>query len=167
MDGRGFSRTGTTCYRERVFSLAIKGIRHTGIVVSDMKASLRFYRDLLGLEVWADFKDDSPIVEQVVGVPGAHIWMIKLKAEDGVSIELLQYLSHPQPVPEPRRACDVGCNHIALQVDDLDALYQNLVAEGIEFNVAPTVSAEGIAKFTYCRDPEGVLVELVEIIQKA
>ena len=72
-----------------------------------------------------------------------------------MSIELLQYLSHPQPVPEPRRACDVGCNHIALQVDDLDALHEKLVAEGIEFNVPPTVSSEGFAKVTYCRDPEG------------
>jgi len=144
--------------------MAIKAIRHTGIVVSDMQASLRFYRDLLGMEVWADFMDDSQIVQDVTGVAGANLWMIKLKAADGVSIELLQYLSHPQPVPPPRRACDVGCNHIALQVDDLDALHEKLVAEGIEFNVAPTVSAEGIAKVTYCRDPEGVLVELVEII---
>ena len=144
--------------------MVVKAIRHTGIVVSDMQASLHFYRDLLGLEVWADFKDDSQMVGEVTGVPGANIWMIKLKAEDGVSIELLQYLSHPRPVPEPRRAYDVGCNHVALQVDDLDALHEKMVAEGIEFNVAPTISSEGFAKITYCRDPEGVLVELVEIV---
>ncbi|MCH2131867.1 MAG: VOC family protein [Pirellulaceae bacterium] len=144
--------------------MVVKAIRHTGIVVSDMQASLHFYRDLLGLEVWADFKDDSQMVGDVTGVPGANIWMIKLKAEDGVSIELLQYLSHPQPVPEPRRAYDVGCNHVALQVDDLDALHEKMLAEGIEFNVAPTISSEGFAKITYCRDPEGVLIELVEIV---
>ena len=144
--------------------MAIKAIRHTGIVVSDMQAALRFYHDLLGMEVWADFKDDSQMVQDVTGVAGANLWMIKLKADDGVSIELLQYLSHPQPVPPPRRACDVGCNHVALQVDDLDALHEKLVAEGIEFNVAPTISSEGFAKVTYCRDPEGVLVELVEIL---
>ena len=144
--------------------MAIKAIRHTGIVVSDMQAALRFYRDLLGMEVWADFKDDSQMVQDVTGVAGANLWMIKLKADDGVSIELLQYLSHPQPVPPRRRACDVGCNHVALQVDDLDALHEKLVAEGIEFNVAPTISSEGFAKVTYCRDPEGVLVELVEIL---
>ena len=144
--------------------MTIKAIRHTGIVVSDMQASLRFYRDLLGMEVGADFKDNSQMVQDVTGVAGANLWIIKLKAADGVSIELLQYLSHPQPVPAPRRACDVGCNHVALQVDDLDALHEKLVAEGIEFNVAPTISSEGFAKITYCRDPEGVLVELVEIL---
>lgn len=145
--------------------MGIRAIRHTGIVVSDMHTSLRFYRDLLGMEVWADFEDDSKMVQDVTGVKGAKVWMIKLKAEDGVSIELLQYLSHPQAVPEPRRACDVGCNHIALQVDDLDTLHEKLLDEGIEFNVAPTVSSEGFAKVTYCRDPEGVLVELVEILK--
>ena len=145
--------------------MGIQAIRHTGIVVSDMHTSLRFYRDLLGLEVWADFQDDSQMIQDVTGVKGAKVWMTKLKAEDGVSIELLQYLSHPQAVPEPRRACDVGCNHVALQVDDLDSLHEKLLAEGIEFNIAPTISAEGFAKVTYCRDPEGVLVELVEILK--
>jgi len=144
--------------------MTIKAIRHTGIVVSDMKRSLRFYRDLLGMEVWADFKDDSEIIQTITEVPGANIWMIKLKAADGVSIELLQYLSHPQDVPKPVKAYDVGCNHIALQVDDLDTLYEKLAAEGIRFHAPPTVSSDGGAKLTYCRDPEGVIVELVEIL---
>ena len=144
--------------------MTVKAIRHTGIVVSDMKRSLPFYRDLLGMEVWADFKDDSDMLQAVTDVPGANIWMVKLKAADGVSIELLQYLSNPQDVPGTVRACDVGCNHVALQVDDIDALYEKLTAEGIRFHAPPTVSSDGRAKVTYCRDPEGVIVELVMIL---
>jgi catechol 2,3-dioxygenase-like lactoylglutathione lyase family enzyme len=144
--------------------LTVKAIRHTGIVVSDMARSLAFYRDLLGMEVWADFKDDTQLVGDAVGEPGANIWMIKLKAPDGGSIELLQYLSHPQHVRPPTRACDVGCNHLALQVDDLDAVHQRLTAAGIAFNAPPIFFADYGVKMTYCRDPEGVLVELVEIL---
>ena len=144
--------------------MTVTAIRHTGVVVSDMKRSLPFYRDLLGMEVWADFKDDSEMLEAVTEVPGANIWMVKLKAADGVSIELLQYLSNPQDVPEPSKACDVGCNHVALQVENLDALYEKLMAAGIRFHAPPTVSSDGGAKVTYCRDPEGVIVELVEIL---
>ena len=129
-----------------------------------MSRSLEFYRDLLGMEVWADFKDRSPYVQAMTDLPGAHIWMVKLKAQDGGSIELLQYLSHPQEVPEPSRACDVGCNHVALRVDNIDGLYEKLKRGGIRFNAPPTVSRDGGAKVTYCRDPEGVLVELVELI---
>ena len=144
--------------------MTITNIRHTGIVVSDMERSLRFYRDRLGMEVWADFRDDSDYVQAVTDVPGANVRMVKLKAADGVSIELLQYLSHPSDVPEPGKACDVGCNHVALQVDDLRALYEKLSSEGIHFNAPPRVSPDGGAKVTYCRDPEGVIIELVEIL---
>lgn len=145
--------------------VTVQTIRHTGIVVSDMARSLAFYRDLLGMEVWADFQDDSDIVQAVTGVSNARIWMIKLKAADGTSVELLQYLSHPQPVPSPGRACDVGCNHLALQVVDLDALYEKLSQHGIRVHVPPMVSSDGSVKLTYCRDPEGVIVELVELLQ--
>ena len=144
--------------------MSVKTIRHTGIVVSDMDRSLPFYRDLLGMEVWADFEDDSAYVQALTGVPGANIWMVKLKAADGVSIELLQYLSHPQPIPKESKARDVGCNHIALQVDDIDTQYEKLLAEGVRFNAPPAVSPDGSAKVAYCRDPEGVLIELVQIL---
>ncbi len=112
--------------------MTITAVRHVGIVVSDLERSLWFYRDLLGMEPWADFQDSSPYVQAVTGVPGADVRMIKLKAADGVSIELLQYRSHPQKVPQPVRACDVGCNHVALQVDNIDALYEKLTANGIK-----------------------------------
>ena len=144
--------------------MTVKGLRHTGIVVSDMAKSLEFYRDLLGMEVWADLEDNSPCIQSVTGLPGANIWMVKLQAQDGGSIELLKYLSHPQDPPKPARACDVGCNHVALRVDDLDALYQKLKQHGIHFNTPPIISSDGGAKITYCRDPEGVLVELVELL---
>ena len=143
--------------------MTVTNIRHTGIVVSDMERSLRFYRDLLGMEIWADFCDNSGYVQAVTDVPGANVRMVKLKAADGVSIELLQYLAHPRDVPEPNKAHDVGCNHVALQVDDLDTLYEKLSAEDIHFHAPPTVSPDG-AKVTYCRDPEGVIIELVEIL---
>lgn len=146
--------------------MSATGIRHTGIVVSDMQRSLRFYRDLLGLEVWADFKDNSDYVQKVTNVQDAHIWMIKLNAKNGGGVELLQYLSHPQPVPEPRRSCDAGINHIAIQVENIDDLHQKLVAEGIAFHAPPTIASDGSAKVTYCRDPEGVIVELVQILKE-
>lgn len=146
--------------------MSVQTIRHAGIVVSDMARSLPFYRDLLGLEIWADFKDSSPYVQAVTDLPGANVWMVKLKARDGASIELLQYLSHPQAVPPPRRACDAGVNHVALQVDDIDAVYGKLKAHGIRFHAPPTVSSDGGAKVTYCRDPEGVMIELVQLMEK-
>ncbi len=61
--------------------MTITNIRHIGIVVSDMERSLHFYRDLLGMEIWADFCDNSDYVQAVTNVPGANVRMVKLKAE--------------------------------------------------------------------------------------
>ena len=144
--------------------MSVSKIRHAGIVVSDIENSLPFYRDLLGLQPWWDEIEEGPFVEAVTGVPGARIHTVKLKAPDGVSIELLQYLNTPKPVPNLTHSNDVGCNHVAMQVGDLDALYEKAVAAGIRFNTPPVLAAGGKAKVTYCRDPEGVLLELVEIL---
>lgn len=142
-------------------------IRHTGIVVHDMERMLGFYRDLLGMKPWADFRDESAYAAAVTRLPGARIWMVKLAAAQGGSIELLQYESHPQPAAPPRRSCDHGINHVAIQVADIDAVWETLRAAGIEFHAPPTVSPDGGAKVTYCRDPEGGIVELVEILERA
>ena len=87
-----------------------------------------------------------------------------LKALDGVSIELPHYLNTPRPVPPPNASNNVGCNHVALQVGDLDALYRKASAQGIRFHTPPTLAGGGKAKVTYCREPEGVILELVEIL---
>lgn len=141
-----------------------KTIRHVGIVVSDMAASLHFYRDLIGMSVWADFEDDSPYLQSLTELPGVRVRMVKLSAKGSGSIELLQYISHPQPVPPARRACDVGCNHVSIEVDDLDGLHETLAQHGFRFHAPPAVSPDGAAKVAYCRDPEGVIVELVELL---
>lgn len=145
-------------------SSSIQRIRHTGIVVSELSRALPFYRDLLGLEVWADFEDASEYLAAVTGVRAARVRMVKLRAPDGVSVELLQYLSHPRPLPPPKAACELGCQHVAFEVRDLDALYRRMASAGVQFHTPPAVSPDGYAKVTYCRDFEGVIVELVELL---
>ncbi|MBM3736691.1 MAG: hypothetical protein FJW39_12985 [Acidobacteria bacterium] len=141
-------RSGAAAYRRvSIFpgggSMSVLKIRHTGIVVSNMETSPPFYRDLLGLEVWWDQVEEGPMVEAVTAVPGARIRTVKLRAPDGLSIELLQYLNSPGPVPPLNTSNNIGCNHVALQVNDLDALYRSAQAQGIRFHCAPAVAAGG------------------------
>src|SRR4030042_1321394 len=97
----------------------VKGIRHTGIVVTDMAKSLKFYRDLLGMKVDKDFSEEGDYIDSILGLSGARVRMVKLTAEDGSMIELLQYLSHPRKAPASRQLCDIGCSHVAFTVDDI------------------------------------------------
>lgn len=142
----------------------MKAIRHTGIVVSDMERSLDFYRDLLGLKVVKDFREEGEYIDKISGLSGVKVWMIKLAADDGTMVELLKYMSHPQEVPDNPQICDIGCSHIAFTVDDVDREFIRLSEKGVKFNSHPCVSSDGYAKVAFCQDPDGVFIELVEVL---
>ena len=59
------------------------GIDHTAIVVADTEASLRFYRDLLGLRVAGESENYGPEQEHLNNVFGARLRITGLRAADG------------------------------------------------------------------------------------
>jgi len=74
--------------------------------------------------------------------------------------------SHPDQPTWQGALNSTGFTHIALAVEDLDVAYQRLTEAGVIFNAPPQLSPEGYAKVTYGRAPEGVLLELVELLQQ-
>lgn len=46
---------------------------HTGVTVSDLDRSVRFYRDVLGFELSPPVQVNGPFFEKVTGVPGCVI----------------------------------------------------------------------------------------------
>jgi len=141
----------------------VAGFRHVGIIVRDMEASLRFYRDLLGLEVLQDFWDDTEYINTITGLAGANVHMIKLETGDGMVVELLEYVTHPTKLI-PQAIHNVGCCHIALRVDDIDGAYVRLSEAEVYLVSEPMLSSEGIAKVCFCLDPNNVRLELVEMV---
>lgn len=141
-----------------------KAIRHTGIIVTDMEKSLEFYRDLLGLKVVLDAEWEGEYFAQLTGLAGVRMRVVMLAAMDGKQVELFQFHSHPKQAPGKVETSDIGCSHIALEVDALDKLYAEMQRRGIRCNCAPLVSPDGYAKVTYCHDPDGAIIELVEIL---
>ena len=140
------------------------GSRHTGVVVRDMQASMRFYRDILGLETVQEFTDDSEYINTITGIEDGEVHFIKLKAEDGTVLELLEYLSHPtEPTGHP--FYNVGVCHIAFRVKDIQYAYNKLKQQGVRVISEPVLSSEKIAKVFFCLDPDNVRVELVEMIE--
>ena len=51
--------------------MGVSGILHTGLTVSDLDRSIAFYRDLLGLEVIAQWDSSHPYLRTVVGSPAS------------------------------------------------------------------------------------------------
>lgn len=140
------------------------GYRHTGIIVSDMNKSIQFYRDFLGLKVIQDFVDKSEYINKITGIKNGHAHFIKLKMPDSSVLELLEYPSH-RTKPHNISIINVGIAHIALRVKSTEDSYQFLKSKGIELLSEPVLSSEGIAKVFFALDPDGVRVELVEMLE--
>ena len=141
----------------------IKNIRHTGIVVEDLEASLNFYQNLLGFKIEKQMEESGTYIDSVLALDGVKVTTIKMAAPDGQLIELLFYHSHLNQ-PKRRRLHDIGLSHLALTVDNLDRTYDQLIAQGVSFNAPPQITPDGYAKVTFCRAPEGTYVELVEVL---
>src|SRR5258706_2285543 len=85
------------------------GIDHTAIVVSDTDASLRFYRDLLGLRVAGESENYGTEQEHLNNVFGARLRITALPAATGPGIEFLEYLAprDGRPYPADEKSNDI------------------------------------------------------------
>jgi len=141
--------------------MAVKRVNHTGISVSDMERSLGFYRDIFEMEVIfdSDVPENEPL-SKVVGMKAATGRVVWLRARDTM-IELWQW-DQPagRPLPEDYVPADKGVTHFAVEVDDVDALYQKVVAAGFHANVEP--QDLGLHKTTYIKGPDNEIIEILE-----
>src|SRR5437899_319350 len=104
---------------------------HTGITVLNLERSLAFWRDVLGFELSHTAHQTGELAREITGVAGAEIKLAVLKAPGGHKIELLEYLGPPDRTKHADlRPCDVGSVHVALTVNDLDAVLQRIAASG-------------------------------------
>ncbi len=104
-------------------------------------------------------------IDNVLSLRDVRLSTIKLAADSGSAlIELLEFGSHREGMPAKREVYSVGPSHVALTVDDLDGLYRRLSQAGVRFKAPPHVSPDGGAKVTFCHDPDGTFVELVEVL---
>jgi catechol 2,3-dioxygenase-like lactoylglutathione lyase family enzyme len=142
----------------------IKNIRHIGIVVEDLEASLNFYQNILGFVIQKQMVESGTYIDNVLATDGVKVTTIKMTAPDGQLIELLFYHSPFSTNRRLRQLHDIGLSHLAFTVEDLDRTYDKLKNQGIRFNAPPQISPDGYAKVTFCRAPEGTYVELVEVL---
>ena len=101
------------------------GIDHTAIVVSDTGASLRFYRDTLGLKQVGESENYGVEQEHLNNVFGARLRITALRAASGPGVEFLEYIAprDGRPYPGDARASDLfswQTNFIATDVRDAE-----------------------------------------------
>ena len=132
---------------------------HFAVTVSNLDRAVAFYRDTLGLDVLSEFSVGGEAFATGVGVDGASAEFVQLDAGDA-RLELVEYTPEGQTRAEPRLN-QPGATHLGLEVADLDAVYEAL-PDGVE-TIAEPQSTESGTRICFVRDPDGTLVELLEL----
>lgn len=143
-----------------------QGIDHSAIVVKGTEASLKFYRDTLGMKVTGSSENYGTEQEHLNSVFGARLRITSLRAASGPGIELLEYQT-PQdgrPIPLDARANDLFHWQTILRMQDAAALH---AATGRMPLVSPDTIALPDGKLGFGlaatgRDPDGHVVELTQ-----
>jgi short-subunit dehydrogenase/catechol 2,3-dioxygenase-like lactoylglutathione lyase family enzyme len=131
--------------------------------VSDVRATQRWYREVLGLEPAGGTNlFAGPLAAMVQGVPrsASTCWWL-VDRQDFFQVELFEFRSPlVRAKPADWRPCDVGYSTMSFTVDDLDAAMARAEAAGSHPLTEP-IGADGERRVCV-RDPDGVLVELME-----
>jgi len=139
-------------------------IHHVNLPANDVRASARFYTEIIGM---AEGSWVFPPANQVGHISSDNSKLTILPATiaskgDNAGLHLIQ------PDPEFARKNQLDHNpsiggHVALQVDDLDAVVQRLQAAGIPYSLTGTFAIPGM-RHLYCYDPSMNLLEINEMI---
>lgn len=120
-----------------------------GIVVADLDAALRFYRDTLGLHH-----------EREIPVEG--VGRLAFLRVGGAALKLVQPLEPPRPGTSGGLGAGVGgIRYLTLHVDNLDALLDRCRSNGYRVVMRPRRFGTG-ARIAAVDDGEGTWIELAE-----
>jgi methylmalonyl-CoA/ethylmalonyl-CoA epimerase len=132
----------------------VKKISHVAVVVSDIDASLSFWRDALGIKL-----------SGIKNVPSEGAKIAFLPVGEG-EIELVQPIESGLGLFRFLEKRGPGMHHICLEVDDIQGMMDRLKEKGVRLiNDTPQVEPGGKKyAFIHPKSAQGVLVELYEII---
>jgi len=119
-----------------------------GIIVTDEKAAVGFYRDALGLE-W----------EGELALPGGRMYRLKCGT---TVIKLVKLERTPTPKPAPGGPmAGLGYRYFTISVPDIRGLVAQLEAKGIRPTVPVTEFRPGVT-IAMVTDPEGNTIEFLQ-----
>lgn len=139
---------------------------HVAVTVSDMKRSLAFYCDLLGLKEVERHRLEGETISKMAGKLDVIMEVVRLEAPEtpGVMLDLQQYIA-PEGKVSDAQLGDVAQSHFCFGVPDVWAAYRDLEAKGVEF-VSEPVSFDlewGVVYVVFFKDPDGFVLELMQV----
>lgn len=122
----------------------ISKLLHTRYRVNDLEKTVKFYRDVLGLEEVSRHKSPR----------GSELAFLKAPESEEL-IELCYFPSSGPVEVQP------DLTHLAFEVDDLEAFASELEKKGVKLSDGPTKSSSG-SVFAFVDAPERYEIELIQ-----
>lgn len=130
---------------------------HTGQVVTDLERSKRFYREVLGFELWYEIAPPDEASAKLVGLTPPLDMHASYLTLDGFVLELIHYAAPGATAAyQTRTMNDPGLTHLSISVDDVRATAAKAVEYGGE-----VIEESDIGNALFIRDPDGQLLELL------
>src|SRR5438105_4666102 len=121
--------------------MRVLGLHHAGLYVASLARSIAFYRDVFGLEV-----------AERLSFGGEELAFLKLGT---ARLELIESDAAARPTGV--------VDHVAFEVDDLDAILEMLRARGVSLIDQAPVAVPGLkARIVFCQGPDGERIELFQ-----
>lgn len=130
----------------------ITGFGHVGLYVHDIDVAIKFYREVLDFTVMSDWVRERDMTRMVFMNNGSCV------------IELCRN-------PDIKKGLvDGPINHLAMIVDDMDAMREKLLARGVVFETDGVQCDEGLfskgARYLIFRGPNGERLQIVDDFMK-
>jgi len=145
----------------------ILGIHHTAISTRNIESLSAWYCEMFGLaKLCDDGWSDAAELDKIVGLPNSAARFMLLSGGNHC-LELFQFSSPDPGEHTPNRPVSKpGFTHVCFAVDDIEAEYRRLSEAGMEFFCPPTIASGRPLLATYGRDPDGNVVELLQVIDE-
>jgi lactoylglutathione lyase len=117
---------------------------HTRYRVNDLERTVKFYRDILGLEEIRRHKSPR----------GSELVFLKAP-ESREEIEICHFPASDSVQVQP------DLTHLAFEVDSLDEFAKHLARHGLKYSDGPITSSTGTT-FAFIDAPEGYEIELIQ-----
>lgn len=127
-------------------------IDHVAIAVRDLEESIRFYTDTLGFELKERRRTEGKQTAMISAVLNAGPITVVLLQGTSPESQVSRFVEHFGP----------GVQHLALGVQDLPKMAEELTAAGLEFDTT-VIESPGLRQIFTARDPgSGMMFELIE-----
>ena len=140
----------------------IKSFLHIGISVIDLEESVKFYSEIMQMNIDYRTRNKGEIISCIVDVKDVDMDVCVLE-KNNLKIELLDYKNDERKklINYPTQD-QPGLVHISFLADNVDQEYERIKAHGYKFNSPPVVARENGPKIAYFKGPDNVVIEIYE-----